>query len=169
MVPTPAHLPPVSAYIYQHCEPEFGKTKAEIKAKYYTPLILRAAHKYHLKPLMVASLIWHESNFNPREISSAGALGLTQIMPMWFETYHLPLRSWRDPEVNLDLGLKLFTQYRTQMAKIYHGLTPTQLDHRALVCYNMGPGAVHRGIYRSRYSKKILADLKYHPRISTPN
>lgn len=157
-----AHAAPptasLEAYIYAKCKNTYGATRSREKARYYAPLITRQARRHGLDPRLVASLVWHESNFNPREVSSAGALGLCQVMPLWFRHYRVPLSAWKNPEANLGIALRLYQSYRARMAKRYPGLPTRALEHRTLVAYNMGPRAVSRGIHRSRYSRKILAD-----------
>lgn len=126
-------------------------------AKRYTALILDAAKRHHLDPLLVATLIQHESSFNPGATSRVGAIGLMQVMPFHFTRRRIPVSKWRDAATNLDLGCRIFATYLAMMTKRYPGLSATALHHRALVAYNMGPRAVvSRGIYRSRYSQKIV-------------
>lgn len=47
----------------------------------YRDKIEKYSTKYNLSPSMVASVIKIESNYNPNAISSAGAIGLMQLMP----------------------------------------------------------------------------------------
>jgi soluble lytic murein transglycosylase-like protein len=47
----------------------------------YPSLVQAAAAEYNLSPLLLLALIRQESFFNPLAVSSAGALGLTQVMP----------------------------------------------------------------------------------------
>lgn len=151
---------PVEAFIYKKCLSTYPAAVSKEKAQYYTPIIRSKAQKYEIHPLLFASIIWHESNYNPREVSSAGALGLGQVMPFHFRNHGYGPRAWRDPHVNLDLAAKLYSWYRSRMRAAYRGLPDREIAHRTLVAYNMGPLAVSRGIYRSRYSQAILKVLK---------
>lgn len=147
----------VSAHdqVFRFIEGLRGKTAA----KRYTTLIVRSARKHRLHPLLVANLIQVESSFNPRAISPVGAIGLMQVMPFHYTKKRIPISSWHDPAINIDLGCQIFATYVAMMSKRYPGLSPTSLQHRALVAYNMGPRAVvSRGIYRSRYSQKVFRD-----------
>lgn len=154
----PADLPPnptqVSAYVRHHVGPKQGSERAKILA----PLLRRSASKHQIPLGLLVQLIRVESNFNPREVSPAGALGLGQVMP---------LRSWANPSINLDLSCRVLKTYHTQVSHRYPGLLPQDLWHRTLVAYNMGFSRVSRSynpIYRSRYSNLILRglDLKAH-------
>jgi soluble lytic murein transglycosylase len=90
-----------------------------------------------LDPYLVAGLIRRESAFNPTVASSAGAIGLMQIMP---ETGRSLARAvglsrfepelLRQPEVNLHLG----TRYLAQMLERYDDSLTLVLS-----AYNAGP------------------------------
>lgn len=131
----------------------------------FSGIIESAARKWHLDPLLVARVIRLESGFNLREVSNTGAVGLMQVMPFHFASHHVPRRKWMDPRINVDLGCHLLSWYKQRMAFTYPGLDPNALRQRTLVAYNMGPRAVSRGIYRSRYTEIILA--RYRPMTST--
>ena len=49
--------------------------------------LLRTLHyesvRFNLDPDLILALIEHESRFMPKAISSAGAVGLMQVMPFW--------------------------------------------------------------------------------------
>lgn len=126
-------------------------------AQRYAWPIEQAAKKYKLDPVLVARVIRLESRFNPRDVSSVGAVGLMQVMPFHFTRLGIPRSKWMETKTNLDLGCKIFAWYKERMDRLYPNLDPLALRHRALVAYNMGPRAVvSRGIYRSRYSEIIM-------------
>lgn len=134
---------PLEKQIYRLCKNEFPHKVAVEKAKFYAPLIKGVAVKHKVPSPVLASLIWHESNYKPGLVSPAGARGLMQVMPFWFKRG----QDWRDPKTNLEVGTALLVQYRNR----YHGDW-----HRALTAYCMGPVSVSRGKYRSRYSNQVL-------------
>lgn len=156
---TYAPTDPVETFIYHKCLTTYPAAVSKEKAQYYTPIIRSKAKKYDIHPLLFASIIWHESNYNPREVSSAGALGLGQVMPFHFRSHGYGPGAWRDPYINLDLSARLYSWYRSRMRAMFRGLPNREIAHRTLVAYNMGPLAVSRGIYRSRYSRAILKVL----------
>jgi soluble lytic murein transglycosylase-like protein len=56
-------------------------TAADGSASTYAPLIDEAAAEYGISPAILTGLVNQESGFNPNAVSSAGAEGLTQVMP----------------------------------------------------------------------------------------
>lgn len=117
-------------------------------------LVHASAEKYGIDPALFRNLVQQESSFNPRAISSAGALGLAQLMPKTAES--LGVTNPFDPAQNLDGGAK----YLSQLLKQFNNNREL-----ALAAYNAGPGAVTRagGIppipETQNYVKKILANL----------
>ena len=53
------------------------------KACQYMPQIAKSAKKYKIKPEILVSLIFVESSFRKKSVSSKGACGLTQVMPKY--------------------------------------------------------------------------------------
>lgn len=51
----------------------------------YSDLIVRYAAEYELEPAFVAAVIYRESHFDPRAVSSKNAKGLMQFMPDTFD------------------------------------------------------------------------------------
>lgn len=153
---------PVAAHIERVCRPMWGDQGAKQKARAYAGLIRRKAAKYHFDPGLLVALVWHESNFNPHTVSYAGAQGLGQVMPGHFRVRRIPRSQWHDPETNLDLACQLLAEYRREVGLRYRTLTPGDLTHRTLVAYNMGPRAVSRGRFRSRYSSAVMATARKH-------
>lgn len=122
-----------------------GKYKTEINA---------AAKKYGVDPLLVAAIIYAESNFNPNAGSSAGAKGLMQLMPGTFKAYGSG--DIKNPKDNVLAG----TRYISIQLKAF-GKTDL-----ALAAYNAGPGNVkkYNGIppfkETQAYVKKVMAKWK---------
>jgi soluble lytic murein transglycosylase len=103
----------------------------------FRSMIEPEAQRLELDPYLVAGLIRQESAFSPTVTSSAGAIGLMQVMP---ETGGMlagdvGLRDYdpellRQPDVNVHLG----TRYLSTMLERYDGVLPLVLS-----AYNAGP------------------------------
>lgn len=90
--------------------------RREIYDHFHHPIYFRAEIEYYVEdtlvslPLMLA-LIRTESSFRPEAVSSAGAMGLTQIMPDtfdWLQTRtnsNLPHEALFEPEVSIRYGV----------------------------------------------------------------
>jgi soluble lytic murein transglycosylase len=104
-------------------------------------VIVREARARGLDPFFVAGLIRQESLFHTSIRSSAGAVGLMQLMPGTAQEvarslgirYQAALLS--DPEYNVRLG----TQYLASMVRRYDGRAQD-----ALSAYNAGPGRINQ-------------------------
>ena len=105
--------------------------------KHIPPAILQAlatASERHSVPLrLLVGLAWVESRFNPSAgPSSAGAMGLLQLMPGTARA--LGVGNAYDPNANADAGARFVAQlYRQFMSW-----------ERALAAYNWGPGNVRQ-------------------------
>ncbi len=99
----------------------------------YAPLIEQAAARYGLDPAILSGLIQQESGFDPSAHSSAGALGLTQLMPSTAAS--LGVTEPLDPAQSIEGGARYLSQLMHQFA----GNTAD-----ALAAYNAGPGAVQQ-------------------------
>lgn len=99
----------------------------------YAPLIQKYAVQNGLEPSLVKAVIQTESGGNPRSVSSAGAMGLMQLMPD--NVKEAGISDPFDPEQNIAAGTKQLSDLLTQ----YHG----DLD-LALAGYNAGPGNVRK-------------------------
>jgi soluble lytic murein transglycosylase-like protein len=95
------------------------------------PIIKQLASEYGLPPTLVTSLVQQESGFSPNATSSAGAMGLMQLMPATAAS--LGVTNPYDPVSNLRGGM----QYLSGLLKRFNGSVPL-----ALAAYNAGPGAV---------------------------
>ncbi|WP_284041373.1 transglycosylase SLT domain-containing protein [Vreelandella olivaria] len=64
-----------------------------------------------LPPELVLALIQVESAFNADAVSSAGAIGLMQIMPFWVAELGLPVDDLTEPNRNLRYGCTILAHY----------------------------------------------------------
>jgi soluble lytic murein transglycosylase-like protein len=103
----------------------------------YARAIAEAAARYGVAPLLIASIIRVESNFDHRAVSPKGAMGLMQLMP---ETARmLGVRDAFDPVQNIDAGARHLRGLLERLG----GDLPL-----VLAAYNAGEGAVqaHGGV-----------------------
>lgn len=96
-----------------------------------SPLIASAANANRLRPELVHAVVRAESAYRADAVSSAGAVGLMQLMPGTAERYGVSDR--RDPEQNLRGG----SAYLRDLLEMFD--SDLQL---ALAAYNAGENAV---------------------------
>ncbi len=99
----------------------------------YESLIAQAAARNGLDPAVLHGLIQQESGFDPSATSSAGAAGLTQLMPGTAAS--LGVGNPLDPTESIGGGAR----YLGQLMSEFGGNTTD-----ALAAYNAGPGAVQQ-------------------------
>jgi soluble lytic murein transglycosylase-like protein len=99
----------------------------------YDSLIEQAAQRYGVEPALLHGLIEQESGFDPNAQSSAGAAGLTQLMPGTASS--MGVANPLDPTESIEGGARYLSQLMTQ----FGGNTAD-----ALAAYNAGPGAVQQ-------------------------
>ncbi len=116
----------------KNAPPSLGKSAKERRAQ-LEGLIHQTALRHRLPPELLHAVIRAESAYNPSAVSSAGAIGLMQLMPGTAERYHVP-DIW-DPAANLDGG----AAYLRDLLDLF------DKDLRlALAGYNAGENAVIR-------------------------
>ena len=110
----------------------------------YKDLVEKHAEKYGLQPEFLMAVIRAESFFKPNARSSAGAMGLMQIMPKtgtWIskklkmEDFNVDMLF--DPEVSVEMGCWYFSY----LSEKYSGD-----EMKMLAAYNAGPGNVEKWI-----------------------
>jgi len=108
----------------------------------YEEIVSRYSEEYNVPKDLVFAVIKVESDFDPKAESSAGALGLMQMMPDTFAEItddflceHLPFEALTDPEVSIRYG----TYY---LAYLYRYFDYNW--HNAIAAYNGGMGNVSK-------------------------
>jgi hypothetical protein len=104
----------------------------EPEVLYWRDEIRQWADMYHVNPNVIAIVMQIESCGNPVAVSSAGALGLMQVMPFHFDNGENMI----EPDTNVQRGMIVFYECLEQFADWDLGL--------ALACYNGGPGVTMR-------------------------
>lgn len=115
----------------------FYLNRAKAHRNAYMPIIMAAANEYRVDPATILAIIKAESNYDPKAISRAGAVGLMQLMPETAKD--LGVNDRFNPEQNIHGGVKYFSQ----LLKKFRG------NHAlALAAYNAGMQKVlkYRGI-----------------------
>lgn len=109
------------------------------KIKPYKEIIIHAAMKYAVDPALIAAVIQQESDWNPNIKSSAGAVGLMQLMPSHcIEDGNVTVEKCYEPSINIDIGTKVLEGCISRYGKGNMNLF--------LACYNYGPGNVNNKI-----------------------
>lgn len=124
--------------------------------------IVDLADRYELEPELILAVVKTESGFHPGIRSSAGAVGLMQLLPgtarevageldlPWSgeETLH-------DPEANLEMGIHYLARLRDEFGGDIH---------LALSAYNLGPARLHRYLERGRRPGGYARTVERHRR-----
>jgi hypothetical protein len=96
-------------------------------------IIDKVAKEQGVDASLVKAVIQVESGFEPRARSSAGAVGLMQVMPQTAKQYGVTGRRLYDPRSNVEAGIKHLKSLMDHLPL-----------HLALAAYNAGEGAVQR-------------------------
>ncbi len=105
---------------------------AEWVPQRYRDVILRSARAGGVPPVVLASLLKAESEFNPRAVSGVGAQGIAQFMPATARA--VGLADPFDPDAAIMAAGRLLGSNLREFGSI----------PLALAAYNAGGGAVHR-------------------------
>lgn len=118
----------------------------------YDQIIASIAQEYRVPASLVHSIIKAESGYDPWAISSKGAMGLMQLMPVTAIQYKV--QNVFDPRQNIEGGVK----YLVDLIRLYEGDT-----RYVLAAYNAGQEAIKKygGVppypETKNYIKKVMA------------
>lgn len=101
--------------------------------KRYSAYVGAAATRYSVDESLVQAIIHAESYYNPVAVSSAGAVGLMQLMPATAKRFGVNNR--QNPEQNINGGVRYFSELMT----LFDGDLSL-----SLAAYNAGENAVQR-------------------------
>lgn len=111
---------------------EDGSVRVQALSQPYQEIIDRAAAEHGLDPKLLHALVATESAYRPQALSSAGAGGLTQLMP---DTARgLGVRDRWDPDENVRGGARYLAQQIVRFQDL----------RLALAAFNAGPARVAR-------------------------
>lgn len=118
----------------------------------YSEQVSAMSIEYNIPEAIIYAVIKIESNFDENAVSSAGAIGLMQIMPSTFEWLtkdvlkeNLPTSSLNDPNINIKYGVILLSRLYK-----YYGNWKT-----ALAAYNAGMGNVNKWLENRNFSDRF--------------
>jgi hypothetical protein len=115
----------------------------------YRTEVEQIARQHNVSPHLVSALMAVESGFKPEALSSKGAQGLMQLMPLIAQHYRVynPF----DPQQNIEGGVR----FLSDLLKIFDNQLPL-----ALAAYNGGEGLVrqHGGVppFLESYVNKVM-------------
>ncbi len=120
------------------------------KAIRVAPMIVRHADQYDIDPLLLAALIQQESHYRSDVISPAGAVGLTQVIPRYWQQ-NCP-GNLLDESTNIRCGSYILARYN-QSAGSWK---------KALAYYNVGPSGYEKSFWTRHKAKKYARSVKRH-------
>jgi Transglycosylase SLT domain len=130
-----------------------GNYSSGMNKRKYADLIAKAADKHQIDAKLVHAVVQAESAYNAAAISSAGAVGLMQLMPGTARRYGVADR--RDPYQNIDGGAR----YLKYLLRLFD--SDLKL---AIAAYNAGENAVIKNNYAippysetRHYVKEVLS------------
>ena len=142
-----------AAVVLYACLPALAGDPGENR---FDAIIGEVADSYHVDPLLIKAMVWHESRFKPRAEGKAGEIGLMQIkmdvVRDWAKAkgVETPSReSVFDPYMNLEIGTWYFARAFSKWHQSSHALL------LALGEYNAGPGRVRSWIRKCRGNKEL--------------
>jgi hypothetical protein len=106
---------------------------ARVQAHPYRTEVEHLARRHGLSPSLVSALMAVESDFDPTAVSSKGARGLMQLMPLITKYYRVynPF----DPQQNIEGGMR----FLSDLLRLFDNQLPL-----AIAAYNGGEGLVRR-------------------------
>ena len=125
----------------------------EATANRIAPIIVQSAEKYDIDPLLLAALIRQESSYRNYAISPVGAIGLTQIIPRYWQK--MCPGDLFEEYINIHCGSYILASYNSKA-----GSWP-----KALAYYNVGPTGYSSNWKMKKQGKKYAKQVHQHKNI----
>jgi len=154
----PDEVPYAKAFALEALKTSVVATSPQMAESAIRALVGQVATRVGVDLKLAHAIVSVESNYDPRAVSSKGAMGLMQIMPVVVQAYAVD--DPYDPAKNLEAGMKHLRGLLDRFGVSTSGL------RLALAAYNAGETAVARygGVppYRETqdYVRKVLALLR---------
>ncbi len=136
--------------------PGRGWLHADMSRDEVRRLVASTARRYDVPPKLALAIAWQESGWQQRRVSSAGALGVMQVMPdtgRWMRWYVGRKLRLRDTHDNVLAGIMTL--------RVLRGWTVR--DNNAIAAYYQGLGAVRRHGYYAD-TRMYVAAVRAHER-----
>ncbi len=117
-------------------------------AQQVAPVIIANAERYDLPPLTVAAMIQQESSYRAQVSSGAGAVGLMQIMPKYWQK-NCPGDLYQ-VDINIACGSYILNRYQQSTGSV----------KKALAYYNVGPSGYKNSWKMKRQGKRYAKQVK---------
>lgn len=121
----------------------------------YDHLMREISEREGLDWRFLSAIAYHESRFRTDVVSSRGARGIMQIMPIVARQFNVPQEDVMKPEVNILLAAKLLGKIEA-MLKFSDTATYDDKMSILLACYNSG-------ISRVMNARKVASEYGYNP------
>ncbi len=146
----------VSGPIEHRVTPPKGWRHDRMTRQQVRRLVARTARKHGVPPKLALAIAWQESGWQQRRVSSAGALGVMQVMPdtgRWMRWYAGRTLRLKDTHDNVLAGVMTIKVLRSWTVR----------DNRAIAAYYQGLGAVREhGFFDD--TKRYVAAVRAHER-----
>lgn len=119
-------------------------------AQRVAPLIIQSASQNNVDPLLMAAVIRQESSYRNYAVSSAGAVGLTQVIPRYWQQT-CPGDLFQE-NININCGSYILAKYN-QSAGSWK---------KALAYYNVGPTGYNTNRQMKKQGKRYAKQVKQH-------
>lgn len=113
-------------------------------------LIADKANEYGVNADLALAMAWQENRFRSKGKSSAGAIGLLQIMPANAKPYGYKVEDLNDPNINVDVGIKILKE----------NLDRFNNPRAALVAYNAGPTTAEKYLEQGESFDALHSETK---------
>ena len=119
-------------------------------AQRVSPMIVQSAEQYAVDPILIAALIRQESSYRNYVVSPAGAVGLTQIIPRYWQQ-SCPGDLFQE-NININCGTYVLARYNQRAGSW----------KKALAYYNVGPSGYNNQRKMKKQGKRYAKQVKQH-------